>query len=188
MNDLKSLESLRLIKELQFVEFDFLYLEELIKINQSLFMNEVNLLVGSIPELNDYKSSEPKEEIEIQDDLTELKIHVKENIEDPNIRNLYRQIVKKTHPDKSANLDDIYIEATKAYENKDLSTIIKISCDLNIPFEWTDDIRKEITDKISEFKIKRNFLENSYVYKWMKSEEPIKKLILIEYLKNRMLV
>ena len=107
---------------------------------------------------------------------------------DSNIKNLYRQIVKKTHPDKVSNLESIYIEATKAYESYDITTILQISWNLGIPFEMTDEYRKEISDRIIDFRDKKLFLENSLTFKWLKADEKIKPLIVVEYLKNKMFV
>jgi hypothetical protein len=192
MNNLQFWENQRLIKELQFVESDFYYLEEMIKSANPLFLKSIDDMMNSIPEVKDIlKPKSNQQQEEVIEDFTQNKdeqIDIKRVETDSNIKNLYRQIVKKTHPDKVSNLESIYIEATKAYETHDISTILQISWDLEIPFEMTDEYRNEIIDKINDLKSKREFLENSLTYKWLKADDRSKQLIIVEYLKNKMFV
>lgn len=194
MNKLQYWENQRLIKELQFVESDFYYLDEMIKCTNPLFIKAINDLVSSIPEIKEaFENNQPETDLSDNNPESEISEEIIDNPKsvkpiDSNIKNLYRQIVKKTHPDKVSNLESVYIEATKAYESYDISTILQISWNLEIPFEMTDEYRKEITDKIMDFREKKLFLENSLTFKWLKSDEKNKPLIVVEYLKNKMFV
>lgn len=185
-------ENKRLIKELQFVESDFYYLDEMIKCTNPLFNKAIDEMVNSIPEIKDafVKTNTDTQNDSIEENQNDiLNIDVKTtNDFDPNLKNLYRQIVKKTHPDKVSNLESIYIEATKAYETYDITTILQISWNLEIPFEMTDEYRVIINNRIEDFKSRRIFLENSLTFKWLKADENNKPLIVVEYLKNKMFV
>src|SRR5690606_33950948 len=148
MNKLQYWENQRLIKELQFVESDFYYLDEMIKCTNPLFIKAINDLVSSIPEIKEaFENNQPERDDNPEGEISEEIIDNPKSVKpiDSNIKNLYRQIVKKTHPDKVSSLESVYIEATKAYESYDISTILQISWNLEIPFEMTDEYRKEIT-------------------------------------------
>ena len=53
MNHLKYLEFQRLMKELQFVESDYEYQNEIIRIKDSDFLNSVNDFLNNYPELQE---------------------------------------------------------------------------------------------------------------------------------------
>lgn len=188
MSNLQFWEKQRMIKELEFVESDFIYLNELIKNSHPLFLKEVEEMISKIPELDQIFNQENDSEVmeDVNGDESEPTNSIEPSEEsNPMIKNLYRQIVKKTHPDKIHDLEKFYIEATKAYQIQDITTIIKICWDLNIPFDWDERISKEITSKINDFKVRKEFLENNYTFKWLKADDKQRPLILIEYLKNK---
>jgi len=189
MKNLQFWENQRLIKELQFIESDFCYLEEMIKCANPLFLKAIDDMIESIPEVREIlKPNSENNTSTTEENSTKVMIEEPTKKDDSNIKNLYRQIVKKTHPDKVSNLEGVYIEATKAYESQDIASILHISWDLEIPFEMTEEYRTEILIKINELKSKKHFLENSLTYKWLKADDKNKSLIVVEYLKNKMLV
>ena len=51
MSRLKSLEFQRLIKELQFIESDYLYQSEIIRESNNVFLDSVETILDSYPEL-----------------------------------------------------------------------------------------------------------------------------------------
>ena len=193
MNNLQYWESQKLIKELEFVESDFFYLSELIYIGNIEFLKSVDLFLDSFPDIKEiYKNKQNKEIINgviiTNDDVIEI-----ENIEsikkdvNPELKRLYRQIAKNTHPDKVSDLEDVYKEANKAYEADDLPTILKICLDLKIDFEWTPNFIEEVSFKINNYKEKRIFLESNFIYKWLKAKDDEKSVIIVEFLKNKIL-
>ena len=119
----------KLIRELDFVESEFNYKSEMIKEIDYEFKKEVesvlsanqelkNVFTKSVDEFNKEKTKVLNEHYENINTFEET-----ETIEkNPKIKSLYRVIAKTTHPDKvnDDNLKELYLEATKAYENNNL--------------------------------------------------------------------
>lgn len=101
---------------------------------------------------------------------------------DENIKDLYREIVKMTHPDKTANLSEeeiesrteLYNEAVKGKQEGDFWAIFKTALELDIPidnisFEYIEKIEKSII----ELESKINKMKDDLMYKWYFAEEDI---------------
>lgn len=192
MNHLKYLEFQRLIKELQFLESDYLYRSEILKISDMQFLESVNLILNTYPELKQIFQTKESEilienKIENQEIIEESVIIKEEAI--PNIKRMYRDIVKNTHPDKIKNLklNDLYIEATEAYEQNDIVTLYKVCSELNIEFDLSDDFITKIQDKINLYRQRISFIEKTYTSQWARSENPTdKNKIIINYIKGKL--
>ena len=145
MNNLEKLEIKRLLKELYFIESDYEYKNELINQLELEFIDSVNNYLDNHPTLKeafDDKINQRFQETinkKIEESKKEVAIVEKEIIEvDPKVKKLYREIVKKTHPDKvkDSDLNDLYIESTKYYEKGDILSIYKICDELNLEYEF----------------------------------------------------
>ena len=191
MNQLKYLEFQRLMKELQFVESDYLYQSEIIKISDVEFLKSVDTLLGQFPELKEvyYKKQEEKFQNINEQQFQNVEVEPKVKEEIPEVKKLYRDIAKTTHPDKIKNLklNELYLEATEAYEQNDIITLYKVCSELNIEFELPEDFIIKIREKINSFKERVSFLENTYTFKWIKTE-PVsdKNKIVVEYIRSQM--
>jgi len=188
MNHLKFLEFSRLIKELQFVESDFLYRQEMLNQANTFFLDSVNRILIDYPELGKLwiEKSENVEVVQTettqdQDDKLEI------TTEDSIIKKLYRDIVKATHPDKIKNqkLNELYLEATSAYDTGDAVTIYKVCADLMIQVDFEDDILEKIKSKIQDYKNQINFLESTFTSQWIKSNDTDKNKIILKYIENK---
>lgn len=191
MNNLKFLELQRLMKELQFVESDYLYQSEIMKISDSEFLKSVDDILGQFPELKEiyYKKQEKVfESINIKDDNLVEVVVVDDVYESPEAKKLYRDIVKTTHPDKIKNhkLNELYIEATEAYEQNDIVTLYKVCSELNIEFDLPDDFISQVRTKINSYKEQVSFLESTYTFKWVKSETlSDKNRVVLDFIRSR---
>jgi hypothetical protein len=108
---------------------------------------------------------------------------------DSDVKKIYRKIVKSTHPDKIKNpkLNELYLEATSAYETNDLVTLYKVSSELMIEFEWSESILEQVKDKIINYKSQISFLESTYTFKWLKSSSEDDKLkIVLSFIENKL--
>lgn len=185
MANLKYLEFQRLIRELQFVESDYIYRSEIIKQSDKFFLESVDGVLDKYPDLKSIwqENSERKiryvESNGVQDDL-------EESIDLP-VKKLYRDIVKITHPDKIKNkkLNELYIEATNAYESKDFVTIYKVCSELMINFEYDEEILSIIKSKIEGYKSQILFLESTYTFKWLKSSDDDKVKVILNFIENK---
>lgn len=92
----------------------------------------------------------------------------KENTKDSNIKKLYREIVKKSHPDKKDNMSDYFVKATISYENEDYLSILMIANDLDIDIKKDLDIEK-VEKEIRNIKDKTEVIEKSIHWKWYKN-------------------
>ena len=195
MSRLKSLEFQRLIKELQFIESDYLYQSEIIRESNNVFLDSVETILDSYPELRSiYRDRTTNtfinsSKIEPNIDDIEVDVLVIKPTIDSDVKKIYRKIVKSTHPDKIKNpkLNELYLEATSAYETNDLVTLYKVSSELMIEFEWSESILEQVKDKILNYKSQISFLESTYTFKWLKSNNDDEKLkIILSFIENKL--
>jgi hypothetical protein len=187
MNHIKYLEFQRLLRELQFVESDYQYQSEVLKLSDSEFLKNVDVVLNKFPELKEiyYKSKHEIDKDFIVEPIQEVEVVIPENIE---AKKLYRDIVKTTHPDKIKNqkLNELYLEATDAYEKNDIITLYKVCSDLNIDFDLPERYVDDINKKISSLKSQISFLENTYTFKWVKSKTQVdKNKVIVEFIRSQ---
>jgi hypothetical protein len=216
MDKLKSLEIKKLIKELDYIETDFEWRSEVVNEADTSFLTELNNFLDKNPELkelydskitekleNSIKSkikeseeSQEKEKQKIPDSSEEqsdrtISENSEEEIENkinisPKVKKLYRDIVKKTHPDiiNDKEMNDFYIKATEYHENNDKIGLYKICDELNIKFELDEEDSFFIEKKIQEYKKRISFLESTFTWKWFNTEdEGEKNNILLTFIK-----
>lgn len=207
MNKLKSLQIKKLMKELDYIETDFEWRTEVVSGADTSFLNELNVFLDKNPELKELynnkvdqileksiKSKIEKNEKNSKDnsvdegseedneeDLSKKKINISLKV-----KKLYRDIVKKTHPDIIDNkeLNDLYITATGYHELNDKISIYKVCNELDIKFEIDDEDSDFIEKKILEYKKRINFLESTFTWKWFNTEgDSEKDNIILTFIK-----
>jgi len=208
MDKIKQLKAKKLIKELNFIEYDYTYKNEMVNEIDTLFINSVNEFLDEHLELKEIfndkinkkvekafnkkkKQIEEAEESIKNDETGELKsesiIEVKKP--DDKIKKLYRKIVKITHPDKVKNkkLNEMYLKATKYYDLLDIAGIYSIIDELNIDFDVDDSEIELISNKINNLKDRICFIESTVTWNWYNIDDELtKKQIIINYIKNRL--
>jgi hypothetical protein len=192
MNHLKYLEFQRLMKELQFVESDYMYQSEILKLSDSEFLKNVDMVLNQFPELKEIyyrRQEEIYKNIVVEPciDSIQEQVEVTPTPEDLEAKKLYRDIVKTTHPDKIKNhkLNELYLEATDAYEKNDVITLYKVCSDLNIDFELPINYSEKLNTKIESIKKQISFLETTYTFKWIKSSEHDKNRVVVEFIRSK---
>lgn len=214
MNKIKQLEIRKLLRELDFIESDFIYKNELVQEADNNFIRSVNDLLVKHPELKDIFDKKisskienvfrKREEIikEISDseekqpsldefigDIIDQNSFVKIETEISKIKKLYREIVKKTHPDKVSNkkLNEIYLKSTFFYESNDIAGIYSLCDELDIEYEVDEKDNKMIVDKINSLKSRISFMESTITWRWFHSEdEKEKEQLLLRYIENQL--
>lgn len=193
MHNIKKLEIKKLFKELDFLESDYEYRNEVINAVDSNFIEEVYSILERNPELKTIYDE--KYEVETVSEADDVIIHseeetIKNRIEySPKIKKLYREIVKITHPDKidNTNLNDSYIKATEYYKINDELNIYKICSKLDIDYDIEEVDNKEINKRIDSIKNRINFLENTFTYQWYINEDVnIKNKLLLKFIENKL--
>jgi hypothetical protein len=192
MNHIKYLEFQRLMRELQFVESDYQYQSEVLKLSDSEFLKNVDTILNQFPDLKEIYYRRQDEiyknvvvEPSIQSIQEEVEVLIPENVE---AKKLYRDIVKTTHPDKIKNqkLNELYLEATDAYEKNDIITLYRVCSELKIDFDLPENYVDGLNQKISSLKKQISFLEATYTFKWIKSEnQQDKNRVVIEFIRSQ---
>ena len=211
MSKLKRLEVKKLLKELDFIESDFNYKNEIVFEADSNFIKSVNDLLEKHPMLKDIINKKNnkradlvfsdiiKEALDKDDEILEVEELVEEFINeefvieiDPKevkMKKLYRDIAKLTHPDKivSEKLNDLYLKSTKFYKNSDITGIYYICDELGITYEIDDKDNEMISNKINNLKSRISFMESTLTWRWYHSEsEKEKEQILLSYIKMQL--
>lgn len=200
MSRLQQLEVKKLIKEFEFLGSDFEYKNELVSDADNSFIQNVNQFLDDNPEVKklfDRKISERLDKI--ISERVEHKVNNEENFiteeventtikKDDKIKKIYREIVKKTHPDKVDNkkLNDIYIKANTHYEDNDIINIYSICDELGIEYDVTEDDAELIRNNIENIKQKINFIESTTTWKWYYTDDDnIKNEIILNYIRSQ---
>ncbi len=210
MNKLKSLEIKRLLKELEFIESDFEYRNLAVSEADSLFINSISEFLSQHPELKKIyddkitekinktiekiqkKSDEEIKNLEfenLQDDISPIEETQKDDEDKTDIsqiKKLYREIVKLTHPDKvkSNKYNELYIKSSNYYESGNKIGIYSICNELDIEYEIEEDDVILINEQILNLKNKINFLESTFAWQWYNCEdEMLRNQILLNFIK-----
>lgn len=208
MSRLKQLEVKKLLKELDFIESDFNYKNEIVFEADSEFIKSVNDLLEKHPMLKEVidkknnkrvdslfsdiikealdKDNEVLEEEELVEEFINEEVVIEIDPREVKMKKLYRDIAKLTHPDKivSEKLNDLYLKSTKFYKNSDITGIYYICDELGITYEIDDEDNEMIINKINSLKNRISFMESTLTWRWYHSEnEKEKEQIVLSYIK-----
>jgi len=203
MADLKKLEINKLIREFDYVKSDYDYKSEMIKEADSQFLKSIDKILGFNDELRsmyekkikkddnttkDVYNEESNDEESKDENMVEESYHREHNRSDK-IKSLYRKIVKITHPDKidHKEINDIYIEASIAYEENDIIGIYKICENLHIEYEIDISDIELIKENIKILKERISFIENTHTWIWQNEDEKNKDKIILNYIRKQII-
>jgi hypothetical protein len=176
---LKKLEQKKLMQERRYLKTDLEIKESIISENQSEFMQRAyEMIEKKKPEAN--KESESKDHSEYTWDSYSLETKDK-------AKKLYREISKKTHPDRDVNglYTDIFAGAAEAYEKCNLFDLYDYCEQLNIQYKMNDEETESIKKDIEKKREKVKTIENSFAYLWSIHEsEKMKELIIKQFIKT----
>lgn len=213
MNKLQLLQVKKLLKELDFIESDFEYRNEVIGGADLEFITSINKFLQDNPELKEIYDRKMTEKIEqlmrektppadqvtpevrqadgsiSEPEIEDQEIEPKEStthLQDQQLKNLYRQIVKRTHPDKIDNkrLNDIYLKATAYYNQKNKIGIYGVCNEISIAYEIEPEDLELMQIEINKFQQKISFIESTYTWKWFNlADGEEKDQLILEYIK-----
>jgi len=180
MNDLRKK---KLIQEYIFLKTDLEYKKFLLEENKSKFLECVYEEIGE-----DKKSSE---DINIESNNLKANEEKKEWSNFPeSIKNkakrVYREISKKTHPDKdpSGIYSEIFKASAIAYEECNILDLYEICEQISIQYEIDEEDLQFIESDISKKKESISQIENSYAYIWSTNDnEKARDLIVRQFVR-----
>jgi len=178
---LKELEIKKLFKEYDFLLVEDDYKKELIDVNKGEFLKKINEKrseMGIPPKIDSPLTKEEKE-VKKEEKKIEVNRETKKKIKD-----LYRKIVKITHPDKtnSEKLVNLYIKAKKYYEQNNLLELYMICIDLNIIIDLSDFKMEELIKSVEKKRVELENIESSYLWLWVHSNTEEEKEKIINFL------
>jgi hypothetical protein len=188
---LKQLEIKKLLTEYDYLVIDEEIKQEVIDEYRPIFMKNLGKEMG-IEEKEDDK--EEPNETPPQDNIEEkevTKLIKDEDLSDDSkkrMKTMFREIMKKTHPDKvqSEELVDIYIKSKEAYESNDILELSYNASKLNIPVELSDLDIEILKDLIKIKKDKIESIEKSWLWLWYKAGTETEKNNVIKLFYLRM--
>jgi hypothetical protein len=194
MNKLKLLNIKKLLNELDYLEKNYSYIQEIINEADNGFMKEVDDTISKYPDIKEKYNKIINESLENAINITKnetiysehdgiiLNKEIKNEIS-KDTKQIYREIVKLTHPDKinNINMNELYIEATNLYNNNDKLGLYKICNKLNIDVYLLDTDEDLIKGKIKDVYSKINFIESTFTWKWFNEESKENKDEIIKH-------
>lgn len=118
----------------------------------------------------------------------------KESISDNDMNELFREIVKKTHPDLNKNLPeedmeervDLYNEAVKGKNRGNFRKILQVALELNVQIKTiTPEFIQQLKSEIQNMNKSMNHIKQDIMYKWHKAPEQQKQQIFEIITKNQ---
>jgi hypothetical protein len=200
MNRLQFLQTKKLFKELEYMESDFEYRNEIISEADSDFISKVNNFLEEHPELKEIYDEKidnhiqqsilknTEEVIELFEEEV-IEQEISEEVKLPKVKKLYREIVKLTHPDKvdQKSLNDLYLTATKYYDKNDKIGLYKVCAELDIDYDLDDEDNQIIESKIDDLKRRIEFLESTFTWQWINTSGEKEKLeMMIQFIRMRL--
>lgn len=178
---LEQLQINKLIQEFSFLKSDEELKKELIEHNQNIFLDLVNEELSNLnpDQIKDPDNTikEPKSvKVESKIDMSTVSENTKVKI-----KKIYREIVKKTHPDKvnSEELNELYIKATEYYVTYDIFELYFISKTLNIKIKLSLDETNTLNQLIELKKTELKAIETSFIWLWLNTQNNDEKNILV---------
>ena len=201
MGKFHRLETRRLLKELDYIKSDFDCKSEMVSDADSRFMFELDSFLERNAKLKEFfeKDLDKKiDEIFIDRSMDSTEsifeedswMNMPETETDKKIKKIYREIAKKTHPDKVSDkrLNDFYIQAGYMYAEKDIAGIYHICDQLEIDYEFGEEETEIINYKIAVLKDRISFLESTFSWKWHNAENyNDKNQIILDYIKTKII-
>ena len=126
---------------------------------------------------NENENVEPV--VEKQFDVEKVK-YVPSEIE----KQIYRQISKLTHPDKSDAYENDFKNASVAYSTGNFLQLMKIAKDLQIQFNLDDETVEKIEKEIHDMRMESGMLDQHLIWKWYLAKDSEEKETLEHHIRS----
>lgn len=197
MRDLRQLERKKLLKEIEYVKADLEWRSELVSEADAEFMKSLAEMLEANPRLKELFDKTVGRKLEkmiasrAEEKAPEIGEDFPEETEsDIKMKKAYRDIAKKTHPDRigDKSLNDLYIQAGAMYEEKDFVGIMAICESLGIEYEVGEEESELLRSQLSGMKERISFMESSFCWKWYHEEDTAaRSKMLLDYIKSKII-
>jgi hypothetical protein len=192
MSTIKKLEINKIFREFEYLKSEFEYKSELVREADSQFLRNIDNILNKNIELKEIYESKVKNTIYIPSEDIKFE-DIQEEDSEPvggKLKSLYRQIAKLTHPDKVSDvkLNQLYIESTRYYVDRDIIGIYKICDILSINYEVEESDINIVKQNIELLRERISFIENSYTFKWYQiGDENKRDLTTLSYIRTKLI-
>lgn len=172
---LKRLEQKKLLHEYTYTKAELQLKKIIIEESQAEFMKQVYDKLNN--ERNEIENNK-----ETKKDIVDFPEKIKQKA-----KKLYREISKRTHPDKDVlgSYSDIFAEAAAAYEDNNILDLYSICEKLSIPYEIEDFEMISIKTQIEKNKELVQKIESSFIYLWTINEnEKIREILINKFIRE----
>lgn len=181
----------KIVQEYTFLKTDEELKRSLIDESTPTFLELINTQLSTIDPTLIKPQVDPSTQSQIKKKEPKLDINELDNNTRVKLKKIYREIVKRTHPDKvdSAELAELYIKAKDAYEDCDIFELYFIAKELKLNFKLTLEETRILNDLIEFKKLEIKKLEDSFIWQWMLNEtaeakqEIVNRFIKTHYLR-----
>lgn len=201
MNRLSQLQAKKMMKELEYLNSELDWKNEIISEADGKFMNNVNDFLDQHPDLKeefdrvmDRRMAETvriateranmSEQVAEHENISEDVHTVVAKEENPKVKKIYREIVKKTHPDKvdDPKLNQLYIDACKFYDGGDLFSLYSLYGQLGLDYDVDEEDLEELSSRIEQVRERIGIIEAATTWVWYNADdEAFRNNIIVKY-------
>ena len=184
---LKNLERRKMLQEYSYTKTELEYKKSLIEESSKEFLDAAYKMAGKERVISEEANIEENEKRNQK--IKEDKIDPNEI--DPFIREktkkLYREISKRTHPDKDVEglYTEIFMNASESYDEFRILDLYEYCERLGIPYEIEDKDIEILKTEIEQNRVQITSFEKTFVYLWsIQTDEKMKNLLLRQFVKS----
>jgi len=103
------------------------------------------------------------------------------------VKELYKKLAKKLHPDKNKSTEEEFLKVSKAYETEDIITLFLMSYENNINIDkLTEETLGYIKEKIKQKEEEINAIKSAIHWQWNETTDQEVRHNIRIYLMNKM--
>ena len=183
---LKELEKKKIVQEYSYTKTELEYKKTVIDENTKDFLNVAYTIAGKERQVSEEKNIQENENREKKIEESKIDESKIDSYIIKKSKKLYREISKRTHPDKDTQglYTKIFIDATKSYEEFKLLDLYQHCEILGIQYEIEEEDIALFKKEIEINKNQIDSVEKTFIYVWsMQPDETMKDNIIKQFIK-----
>lgn len=191
MDSLVKLQIINLFKKYDYLLNEYKLKIEISNLSYKVFQENVNKVINKEQIEQPLSEADNLTQDKSESEEKQTTIENEENLvseDEQELKNIYRRIVKITHPDLINNdyLNSIYIEATNSFKIKNKLGLIRFAIVLGLDISLNEELTENLNREILKLEKQITFIESSYHMRWHSSNKEQKVEILLDYLKTKL--